>query len=144
MMDGLARFKVRFMCSDTWIILDARKATAMSKTSFRDWSDSLDAQAAAEAEAGDDTRVRLAAAFDAHIEDERRRVLAVTEQLGVIRKAKSLSQQQVSAMTGIDQAAISRIERGQINASVDTVSRLSESLGVHLALVDDEGRVVRA
>lgn len=144
MMDGLARLKVRFMCSDTWSIHDARKATAMSKTSFKDWSDSREALAVAEAEAGDDTRLRLGAAFAAHFEDERRRVVAVAEQLAAIRKAKSLSQQQLSAMTGIDQAAISRIERGQINASLDTVSRISESLGVHLALVDDEGRVVSA
>lgn len=142
MMDALARLKVRFMCSDTWSIPDVRKATAMSKTSFKDWSDSRDAEAAAEAERGDDTRARLSAAFDAHFTDERRRTVVVAEQLAAVRKAKSLSQQQLSAMTGIDQAAISRIERGQINASVDTVSRLSESLGVHLALVDDEGRVV--
>lgn len=39
----------------------------MAGSSFDDWSAELDRRAAAEAAAGDDTRTRLAAAFDAHI-----------------------------------------------------------------------------
>lgn len=111
-------------------------------TSFSDYTDELDAQAAAEAAAGDDTRLRLSAAFEAHYDDERRRLNIVPAQLAAARKARRLSQTELSVLTGIDQGAISRIERGQINASIETVSRLSESLGLHLALVDDAGQPV--
>lgn len=111
-------------------------------TSFDDYAAEADAQAAAEAAAGDDTRVRLAAAFEAHYDDERRRVSTVAAQLAAARRARSLSQSQLSVLAGIDQGAISRIERGQINASIETVSRLSESLGLHLSLVDDAGHPV--
>lgn len=64
------------------------------------------------------------------------------EQLAAARKARQLSQAQLVQISGVDQAAISRIERGQINASIETVSRLSKPLGLHVALVDDDGRVV--
>lgn len=108
--------------------------------SFDDWAAGLDAQAASEAQAGDDTRARLSTAFSDHFEDEQQRLATVPEQLVAARKTRQLSQGQLASITGIDQAAISRIERGQTNASIETVSRLSKPLGLHLALVPDDPR----
>lgn len=113
----------------------------MSNTSFDDWATTLDAQAVSEAVAGDDTKQRLAAAFSAHYQDEADRSFAVPSQLVAARKACGLTQAELAKITGVDQAAISRIERGQINASLDTVSRLSKPLGLHLALVDSSGHL---
>lgn len=111
----------------------------MSNTSFDDWAANLDAQAANEAAAGDDTKQRLAAALSAHYQDEADRTFAVPSQLIAARKASGLTQAELAKITGVDQAAISRIERGQTNASLDTISRLSKPLGLHLALVDSSG-----
>jgi len=110
--------------------------------SFDDWANDVDQQAAEQAAAGDDTSSRLSAAFAAHYDDERRRILTVPEQLAAARKARHVTQAELARMAGIDQAAISRIERGQINTSVDTVSRLSKPLGLRVALVDEQGRAV--
>jgi predicted secreted protein len=48
-------------------------------TSFNDWADEVEARAATEAAAGDDTRSRLSAAFAAHYSDERRRLTLATK-----------------------------------------------------------------
>lgn len=50
------------------------------------------------------------------------------------RRAKHLSQKQLSELTGINQADISRIENGNANPSIKTLQRLAEGLGMKLKL----------
>ena len=50
------------------------------------------------------------------------------------RIAKKLSQKQLSELTGINQADISRIENGNANPSIRTLQRLAEGLGMKLKL----------
>lgn len=50
------------------------------------------------------------------------------------RIAKNLSQKQLSELTGINQADISRIENGNGNPSLRTLQRLAEGLGMKLKL----------
>ena len=53
------------------------------------------------------------------------------------RAQKGLSQKQLAALTGIDQADISRIERGLANPSVSTLERIAVALGGRLSVSID-------
>ena len=55
--------------------------------------------------------------------------------LATARKARSLTQPALSELTGIQQAEISRIERGIGNPTATTLFRLAEALGQSLTLV---------
>ena len=55
--------------------------------------------------------------------------------LSAARKARSLTQPALSQLTGIQQAEISRIERGVGNPTTTTLLRLADALGLRLALV---------
>lgn len=48
------------------------------------------------------------------------------------RKSHHYSQEKLSAITSIDQAEISRIERGLSNPTLDTLLKLAKALGVSL------------
>ena len=50
------------------------------------------------------------------------------------RIEKSLTQQQLSEITGIPQADISRLENGNANPSLRTLQRLAEGMGMKLKL----------
>jgi uncharacterized protein len=50
------------------------------------------------------------------------------------RQRRGLSQQRLALRAATDQAAISRIERGEISPSVDTVERLLAAMGEQLHL----------
>ncbi|MDY3863944.1 MAG: helix-turn-helix transcriptional regulator [Eubacteriales bacterium] len=50
------------------------------------------------------------------------------------RAEKSLTQQQLSKITGIPQADISRLENGNANPSLRTLQRLAEGMGMKLKL----------
>jgi ribosome-binding protein aMBF1 (putative translation factor) len=54
------------------------------------------------------------------------------------RLSSGLTQQQLSEVSGVAQADISRIEHGQSNATADTLHALGRPLGVTLDLVDAE------
>lgn len=71
-----------------------------------------------------------ASAFDAEM-DEREQLGA---QLAAARKARGLTQPDLSALTGIQQAEISRIERGAGNPTAATLLRLADALGQRLTL----------
>ena len=58
-------------------------------------------------------------------------------QLAVLRQRQGISQVDLAARSGVAQADISRIERGLSNPTEDTLARLGNVLGVHLAFVDD-------
>jgi len=85
----------------------------------------------------DDTRRVYEAAsseFAAEL-DERAELGAV---LATVRRARSLTQPALSALTGIQQAEISRIERGVGNPTAATLLRLADALGQKLTLVPVE------
>jgi len=58
--------------------------------------------------------------------------------LAAARKARSLTQPALSELTGIQQAEISRIERGAGNPTAATLLRLADALGQKLTLVPTE------
>jgi DNA-binding XRE family transcriptional regulator len=64
--------------------------------------------------------------------DERARLGA---QLAETRKAHDLTQEALSALSGIHQSEISRIERGAGNPTAATLLRLADALGQRVALV---------
>jgi transcriptional regulator with XRE-family HTH domain len=50
------------------------------------------------------------------------------------RRLHRISQQSLALRAGTDQAAVSRIERGEVSPSVDTLERLLAALGERLRL----------
>jgi DNA-binding XRE family transcriptional regulator len=52
------------------------------------------------------------------------------------RKAMGLTQEQLAVLTGISQADISRIERGQCNLTIETLVLLGEPLGMRPEYVE--------
>jgi DNA-binding XRE family transcriptional regulator len=66
------------------------------------------------------------AAFDAHFK--------LAAELILLRKRRGLSQRQLSAKSGVQQAEISRIEGGRANPTLETISVLARSLGAELKL----------
>ncbi len=64
------------------------------------------------------------------LEPEYQIVKAIVE----LRAEKNLSQKQLSELTGINQADISRIENGNANPSLRTLQRIAEGLGMKLKL----------
>lgn len=54
------------------------------------------------------------------------------------RREKGMTQKELAAKTGIDQADISKIEHGKLNISFRTMQRLAEGLGkmLKIELVD--------
>lgn len=60
--------------------------------------------------------------------------MQVGEVVRQARKRHAVSQQVLALRAGTDQAAISRIERGEISPSVETVERLLAAIGERLRL----------
>lgn len=54
-------------------------------------------------------------------------------ELANIRRLRKLTQKQLADIAGIDQATISKIERGGYNYTADMIQRLSEALQVEQA-----------
>ena len=50
------------------------------------------------------------------------------------RKSKGMTQKQLADATGINQADISRLERGNANPSLRTLQRLAAGMGMRLKL----------
>lgn len=64
------------------------------------------------------------------LEPEYQLIRAVLE----AREQKGISQQELSEITGINQADISRIENGNANPSLRTMKRLASGLGMKVRL----------
>jgi ribosome-binding protein aMBF1 (putative translation factor) len=90
---------------------------------FNDFIEELEAEARAE---GPDAVAELEA-FRLHF--------SLARQLAAQRRARRLTQKQLADITGIDQAEISRIERGQANPTTATLGTLTRALGVDVRLV---------
>jgi DNA-binding XRE family transcriptional regulator len=92
--------------------------------------DKLMQEIEAEAHADGPEAVAELAAFSARF--------ALASALIARRKAMHLTQKQLAGATGVPQSEISRIERGQTNPTVQTVSRLLAPLGARLQIVPVE------
>jgi predicted XRE-type DNA-binding protein len=65
-------------------------------------------------------------------------------EFSLLRKETGLTQDELADRTGIDQAEISRIERGAGNATEDTLARIAQELGAEIAVVRRGKRVAIA
>lgn len=92
-------------------------------TSFDDFIKELEEEAEAE---GPEAVAELEA-FRLHF--------SLARQLAARRRERNLTQKQLAELSGIDQAEISRIERGQANPTTATVSALTRALDVDVHLV---------
>lgn len=59
--------------------------------------------------------------------------MRIGESIRAAREQRGLSQGRLALRAGTDQAAVSRIERGEISPSVETVERLLAGLGLRLS-----------
>jgi DNA-binding XRE family transcriptional regulator len=66
-------------------------------------------------------------AFNAHY--------TMARELRELRRKRHLTQKQLAAASGIDQAEISRIERGQTNPTASTLAALLAPLGARVGIV---------
>ena len=71
-------------------------------------------------------------------EDKMESETRIYNSLAEVRKEKRISQQELSARSGIIQADISRIENGLANPTMNVLKRLSEVLGVKLKITFEE------
>jgi ribosome-binding protein aMBF1 (putative translation factor) len=92
-------------------------------TTFDDFIKELEAEAKAE---GPEAVAELEA-FRLHF--------SLARQLAARRRERHLTQKQLAEMSGIDQAEISRIERGQANPTTSTLGALTRALEVNVQLV---------
>ena len=60
--------------------------------------------------------------------------------LNMARRRAGLSQRELARRTGTPQPSISRIERGVVSPTVDTMERLVRACGMELEPVDQPGR----
>ncbi|SCZ00045.1 Helix-turn-helix [Paenibacillus polysaccharolyticus] len=59
---------------------------------------------------------------------------SVGERIRAIRKAKGLTQQQLAELSGLDDAYIGSVERGERNFSIDTLEKIVN--GLHVPISD--------
>lgn len=90
-------------------------------TRFSDWAKDQKAQETL-------TQAELRRRFEAGF--------ALGLQYAEARRARGMTQQQLSEASGIPQADISRLERGAGNPTEATLQRLAEALGHRLGLVN--------
>ncbi|WP_328801356.1 helix-turn-helix transcriptional regulator [Paenibacillus sp. LX16] len=58
---------------------------------------------------------------------------SVGERIRTIRKAKGLTQQQLAELSGLDDAYIGSVERGERNFSIDTLEKVLTALNVTIS-----------
>lgn len=95
----------------------------MAKTSFSEFWEELQAEAKAEGPEAVAQLEQLAHRYK------------LGAQIIALRVENGLTQKRLSELTGIDQGEISRIERGGVNATEDTLARVGHALGVELSYV---------
>ncbi|MFE6074839.1 helix-turn-helix domain-containing protein [Paenibacillus sp. NPDC057886] len=72
---------------------------------------------------------------------------SVGERIRAIRKAKSLTQQQLAELSGLDDAYIGSLERGERNFSIDTLEKIVEALKIepqNLFFIEDHDEQQKA
>lgn len=58
----------------------------------------------------------------------------IGRQLAELRKSAGMTQEQLSELSGLNRANISKIESGKYNVSIDILGKLCEVLGVEIEL----------
>lgn len=58
---------------------------------------------------------------------------SVGERIRAIRKARGLTQQQLAELSGLDDAYIGSLERGERNFSIDTLEKIINALNIPLS-----------
>jgi DNA-binding transcriptional regulator YiaG len=86
----------------------------------------------AEAQADGPQAIAELAAFRAHF--------SMAAEVRKLRKERHMTQKQLAAASGISQAEISRIERGQTNVTQATLAALLAPLSARPGVVRDAGR----
>ncbi|MFT3914122.1 MAG: helix-turn-helix transcriptional regulator [Anaeromyxobacteraceae bacterium] len=99
---------------------------------FQDFMRELEAEARREGPKA----VEELAAFDAHFR--------LAGELLSLRKARGLTQRQLSQLAGVQQSEISRIEAAHANPTVGTVAALARALGAEVRLVKTRRRSARS
>lgn len=61
---------------------------------------------------------------------------ALIDEIIALRKAKGLSQRQLSALTGIHQAVIARLETKKNPPNIETLNKLLDAMDAKLAIVE--------
>jgi ribosome-binding protein aMBF1 (putative translation factor) len=82
-----------------------------------------------------DRRSRLSGAATAQ-QGVFERAYNIAGQVIALRERRGLTQADLAELTGIDQADISRIERGSANPTERTLSRIGDALGADLRFVE--------
>lgn len=100
-----------------------RHTLDMARTTFEDFMAEVEAEAQAE---GPEAVAELEA-FRLHF--------SLARQLAAQRRSQHLTQKQLAERSGIDQAEISRIERGQANPTTATLGALTGALGLDVQLI---------
>jgi DNA-binding XRE family transcriptional regulator len=100
----------------------------MATRSYRSIVDSAKAQWSAETH---ELSARLGAELAAEVDAQ----VALGRDLAALRGAASLTQEQLADRASVQQAEISRIERGLGNPTRDTLIRLSGAVGGRVALI---------
>jgi DNA-binding XRE family transcriptional regulator len=104
----------------------------MKKTTFAEFLRDIEAEAHAE---GPESVAQL---------DVMRQRYARGGQIAMLRKRQKLTQPALAKRSGVEQADISRIERGLGNPTEETLAKIARALGVRLAFVDKKNKVVAA
>lgn len=102
--------------------------TGVMPTKFDDYIREVEERA----KAGGPQAVARWDAFNAHF--------AMAREVRELRKERHLTQKQLADASGINQAEISRIERGQTNPTAGTLAALLAPLGARLGVVKHESR----
>ncbi|MDR0575526.1 MAG: helix-turn-helix domain-containing protein [Tannerella sp.] len=68
-----------------------------------------------------------------HILQER---IRIAELVAKFRKEKGLSTYQLAELTGLRQPHISRLEKGKMNMSIDTLNKIAAALGVTVEFLE--------
>lgn len=80
--------------------------------------------------------------YSLHYDAEVDRLSRIPEALVSARTSRGMTQSRLAELSGIGQSEISRIERGQGNPTLETVTKLLSPLHARLALVDENGHVL--
>lgn len=60
----------------------------------------------------------------------------IGQQIAKIRNEKGITQEQLSELTGLNRANISKIETGRYNASIDIIGKIADALGCRIEIIE--------
>lgn len=64
--------------------------------------------------------------------------ISIGNRISEIREKKRMTQSELSQKTGLEQANISRIEKGKYGVSIDLLTRILDGLDCHLEIIENE------